>query len=221
MEMCKNGIRYEVYPSHACVKGFSKYAMNATALKIPSSVYGKEVTIIGDDAFRNTTIKEAELPRTIQQIGSRAFANCANLKFVYFGKRGCQANTLTIGPCCFANCVHLEHIYSNAFLRIEECAFLMCGKLSLLGKIEKLSDHALQGCSQLVDVQLLLGGQIDNNAFTSENVSVLLCGGPPVQSDYSMLLPRLKNQNVEIRCFSHSPLVDLMYDGYKIRIIDQ
>ena len=48
---------------------------------VPSEIKGKPVTTIESNAFSNNSkIVNVELPDTIVTIGSRAFANCKNLK---------------------------------------------------------------------------------------------------------------------------------------------
>lgn len=51
-----------------------------TQLFIPAMIGRSEVTEIGDGAFRNTDIRQIELPDTLKKIGSEAFARCGRLE---------------------------------------------------------------------------------------------------------------------------------------------
>ena len=56
-------------------------------IKIPSTINGKTVSAIGDDAFYNNQyIREVTIPDTVKSIGERAFADSENLSTVSIGK---------------------------------------------------------------------------------------------------------------------------------------
>ena len=73
-----DGVIYEQIDADTCkVVG---YTGTAASLTIPTTVDGKEVKEIGEEAFMgNTTLTSICLPNTITVIRARAFKNCTNL----------------------------------------------------------------------------------------------------------------------------------------------
>ena len=68
-----------------------------SAVKLPAAL-----TEIEDEAFMNTFFYSVDLPETVTSIGSKAFANCSNLKHIYIPE-----NTTRIAKDAFMNVTNL------------------------------------------------------------------------------------------------------------------
>lgn len=76
---------------------------------IPSTIDGKVVTGIGDNALEDSDFSTLILPDTITYIGERAFANCENLTDVFI-----PASVTFIGEDAFIDCPNLRTIRCEA-----------------------------------------------------------------------------------------------------------
>ena len=221
--MSKNGIRYDVRPDYAIVLGLTTHAKNTgkTVINIPSSVWNKDVIRIDNYAFKHERIKEVILPRCMQSIGMYAFEDCKFLQKVSFAKNGDFPKETELQSYCFANCVNLQYVAAPARWVMETYVFLNCPNVQVFGLVGEAGKDAFKGCKNLNSINLLLGGKFAQKPFDGQYpFEVLLCGGPPQKEDYEILLPILKEAGAKIRCFQVSPLVDLVYDGYEVFVID-
>ncbi len=130
-----------------------------------------EVRVIGPSAFRNSAVREVELPGELRKIGDFAFAGCPNLTritvpchvkklgYAVFEGSGLmqaiiEAPIRTIPARLFADCEELESV---AFLRssprsVGPFAFTHCKKLAgVLGldKVERFHAYAFSECASL------------------------------------------------------------------------
>ncbi|HCU56047.1 MAG TPA: hypothetical protein DIC18_01780, partial [Clostridiales bacterium] len=108
----------------------ARYQDMPSRVVIPSSYNGKPVTGILDNAFggRNT-IDEVVIPRTIVEIGYRAFADCRWLSSVIF-EEGIELTE--IGASVFSWCTALRSVVIPASVtRIGSGAFYFCYQLEL------------------------------------------------------------------------------------------
>ncbi len=68
---------FKEFHKHVVVE---KYIGKSQKVKIPQTMYGKPVTVIGKRAFRfNKNIEHVILPPTIKVVGERAFSGCVSL----------------------------------------------------------------------------------------------------------------------------------------------
>ena len=103
------------------------YTGTQKSISIPSSVYGIEITGIGDNVFKDKDITEIILPKTVTKIGNSAFENCTLLKSVV----GYGINT--IGNRAFYNCEMFRNPYFDNIISIGEYSFYnVCSKQYLL-----------------------------------------------------------------------------------------
>ena len=72
---------------------------------ITKIVIGEGITNIGNYAFISSTAEKVELPTTLETIGSSAFQECSNLKYIIF-----PASLTTIDVKAFFSCSNLEAI---------------------------------------------------------------------------------------------------------------
>lgn len=131
------------------------------------------VTAIEDYAFYNRNIVTVELPGTLKQIGTGAFAGSDKLTTLSFAENASAA--LTVGDYAFFECDLLENInfsadknivklgkaafaytavkklvLPDALKSIEAMAFYMCSglkKVSLGANVKKIGTEAFAGCS--------------------------------------------------------------------------
>lgn len=102
------------------------YTGSATSVTIPSTIGGKTVKEIAENAFQgNLTLKSIDIPSCVETIGTRAFQGCISLKEIVLPE-----NLTSLGIYAFENCSSLE---SAKFLfgptYIPEGAFKNCGSL--------------------------------------------------------------------------------------------
>lgn len=105
-----------------------KYIGVRTLVSIPSHIRGRKVVGIGRSAFgafllpdANRTVEAVVIPDTVTEIGSFAFANCINLKYL-------QAKAVQkIETSAFGNCSKLETaVFSRNVSSIGASAFVGC-----------------------------------------------------------------------------------------------
>ena len=118
------GLAFKVSDTEATLTGIGTCA--DTALVIPSTVEGKPVTAIADEAFmKNSTLTSLVVPSSVSTIGERAFAETA-LESVTLAE-GLQ----TIGNCAFYEVMNLTAVTLPASLKtLEEFAFEGCDALA-------------------------------------------------------------------------------------------
>ena len=85
----------------------------------------KKLIEIGDSAFERSSLKNVEIPKTVQRIGCRAFYYCEHLEEVIL-----PPNIKIIEREMFSNCVHLKKIIiPEGCVAIREMAFWSCDML--------------------------------------------------------------------------------------------
>lgn len=71
--------------SNSTTVAITKYLGTASVVTIPSTIDGKTVTMIDANAFKDTGVTNVIIPSTVIEIGTKAFANCVNLKQIELG----------------------------------------------------------------------------------------------------------------------------------------
>ncbi len=116
---------------------------------IKSVKFGKKLTSIGHNAFRNCKyLKSVTIPENVKEIEGDAFRNCKKLKNVkilsnnvkhvsYNAFRDCKSlesvfikGGVSINSTAFYNCKNLKTVTMNSILKINSTAFYNCKKLS-------------------------------------------------------------------------------------------
>ena len=142
-----------------------KYNGTETQVTIPSTLGGKEVTSIGNDAFsRNAYIESLTVPEGIGRIGNYAFANCANLRSITISAE-------TVGWQAFTNCDSLTDITLNSTVKtIERGAFSDCGALESItipDSVTQIDPYMASACPSLTSFTIGSGvNYIPENAFS-------------------------------------------------------
>ena len=100
------------------------YTGSGGRVVLPSAYEQKEITAIGDAAFKNTNgrkISEVVFPSTITSVGNNAFENCVGLKTVLFLPD--SAGDVTIGKSAFSGTGVSTLVLPDKLVTIGESAF--------------------------------------------------------------------------------------------------
>ena len=121
------------------------------------------VEIIGASAFRNYPKKEITIPDSIKRIENSAFFE-SNLEYVQL-----PSSLEYLGNSVFAECKELQSADLNGFTELPNRTFAVCGNLSNIEGIEKVTyigDDALIACISLKELSLGSGlTEIGEEAF--------------------------------------------------------
>ena len=129
-----------------------EYNGKSLYVSVPPMVDKYKVTKIGAAAFMsNKTIKELEIPGSVEYIDANAFMGCQALK-----KADISGNVETIGEGAFMNCPALETlILQEGIMHIRESAFSGCTALrsvELPNSVITVEKYAFFNCSLLEDI---------------------------------------------------------------------
>ena len=113
--------------------------------------FGDEVEKIPNYFGYNTDISSVDLPPSVKEIGSRAFAGCQSLSDIAI-----PGSVNTIGDYAFSNCNKLTDLYIPSSVKsIGEYAFSNCSKLKeVTVQAKSIGDGAFNSCSSLSDLRL-------------------------------------------------------------------
>lgn len=165
-------------------------------LPIPSQIYDRDVTEIGDWAFNNQgNISQIDVPESVKKIGANAFQNCSYMTKLVFADNSvlneigngafynCGSlksisipNEVTaIGANTFENCYSLSYVIfkGKENLRIiGNSSFANCASLRSIGipkSTTTIGFNAFENCSALVNTNITLDStlsRIENAAFS-------------------------------------------------------
>lgn len=135
---------------------------------VPSEVLfkGKTLTVtsISNSAFKDSHITSIQIPATVIDIESSAFANCENLYTIEL-----QEGLQSIGSDAFNGCVNLTKIDFPTTLRtIGSASFANCKTLSqivLTTGITSLGSSAFMNCENVTKASLATISILENNVF--------------------------------------------------------
>lgn len=136
-----------------------------------NSFYGQPVVseglvTINDGAVANDQITVAQIPKSVKQIGARAFAGFKQLKYVFI-----PANVRKIEEQAFAECPKLTFVFipkQGSLTTIEPRAFYNCPLLDYFtfpDQIKAVPKHVFENDSKLSHVDLNKVQTIDKMAF--------------------------------------------------------
>ncbi len=132
------------------VTGYNGTAANVT---IPSSINGKTVVSIGEEAFRQKPVTRVTLPATLTSIGRKCFYGCESLEVVNLGS--CPS-LKTIGEGAFSLCNSLAAVrIPDSVTLIDDDAFFDCSRLEkvkLGSKVERIGMYAFAFCDRLLSI---------------------------------------------------------------------
>ena len=134
------------------VTGYNGTAVNVT---IPSTISGKTVVSIGEEAFRQKSVVRVTLPATLTSLGKKCFYGCEDLEVVNLGS--CPS-LKTIGEGAFSLCNSLTAVrIPDSVTLIGEDAFFDCSRLEkvkLGSKVERIGMYAFAFCDRLLSISL-------------------------------------------------------------------
>ena len=133
-----------------------QYNGKSLYVSVPTTVDKYKVARVGTAAFMsNKTIKELEVPGSVEIIGSNAFAGCTSLKKIEI-----KGSVETVGECAFINCSSLESVViREGVLEISDSAFSGCKLLKsieLPESIIRIGKFAFLNCGSLETIKLPL-----------------------------------------------------------------
>lgn len=121
--------------------------------RLQSINFPSTLTSIGYESFRETDLREVNIPGSVENIGSNAFYRNKNLKKLTFGE-----GLVNIEGTAFSECVSIDSIVCPSTLRtIGESAFYRCENLkqiSLNEGLVNIKSYAFSGCTGLTDIVL-------------------------------------------------------------------
>ncbi len=137
--------------------GYSPF-YNKTSLK--NVDFGNNVTEIGDNLFRYcTSLKEINIPKSINNIGKTAFYNCSKLSDLKGGE-----GIKTIGCKAFGACRTLSSMTLSETLEcIEDSAFYYCYKLTefiIPGSVKQIGNGAFEKCTGIKSLIIADGKEL-------------------------------------------------------------
>ena len=144
-----------------------------TVIRIPPTIEGVPVTVIGSSAFSsNTTLLRIYLPDSVTHIMDSAFKNCSNLTACHLG-----GNIVSISSYAFAytavNNISLPETLTN----LSSYAFYYDSKLESIvipGSVKRIQYATFWGCSRLTSIILSEGVEaIDSAGLAACKISSL------------------------------------------------
>jgi len=105
------------------------------------------LTMIGNQAFRSSSVKTVSLPSTLSSMGTSAFRECMNLTGIVLPDALKNVNEYA-----FSGCLNLKTLsLGNQTINIEQYAFNNTGieNLSIPNSVKIISNHAFDGCTSL------------------------------------------------------------------------
>ena len=134
------------------VTGYNGTAVNVT---IPSTISGKTVVSIGEEAFRQKSVVRVTLPATLTSLGKKCFYGCEDLEVVNLGS--CPS-LKTSGEGAFSLCNSLTAVrIPDSVTLIGDDAFFDCSRLEkvkLGSKVERIGMYAFAFCDRLLSISL-------------------------------------------------------------------
>ena len=144
---------YTTYQDGYAIARYTKGITNPTEITIPDTYKDKPVIAIESGAFKDSIIKNINLPQRIEYIGGEAFLNATKLEQIIIPNRVTEIKGNT-----FENCTKLKSIsLSEDLVSIRGSAFKKCASLSSIDLPESLTylgAGAFSYCSMLENITI-------------------------------------------------------------------
>lgn len=124
----------------------------AKVIDIPEKINGKNVKVIGKNAFEKSEAQKVSLPDTVETIEAYAFCESDSLEEINFPKK-----LKTIGNYSFEKCVSLKKINLEKIENIGTMAFYKCNALSALNvpsSVKEIGTRAFSSCKSIKTIEL-------------------------------------------------------------------
>ena len=189
-----NGFHYEITGTNAKITGYSGAE---TVVSIPSTIDGRMVTEIGNNAFAGkSAIVSVTIPETVTVIAQDAFRNCSAITSITI-----PSAVSAVSEYAFAGCISLTELnISSALTTIGHYAFEGCTSLREIRiPSTRIGFGAFRNCTSLETIELLqpvqsLGRQaFDGTAWYNSQPAGLLTVGTAVYAytgeDTDVIIP--------------------------------
>ena len=145
---------YEFFGNDDGTVTIAGYYGNAGEVVIPSTLYGKTVTAIGPNVFKNCKgLTKVVIPDTVKEIGEFSFSSCVNMTDIVI-----PVGVTTIGKFAFSGCKALRSLDLPATVAsIGNEAFNSCESIQSVvvpEGVESLGLSTFEWCSSLRSVTL-------------------------------------------------------------------
>ncbi|MGM9927589.1 MAG: leucine-rich repeat protein [Bacillus sp. (in: firmicutes)] len=166
----------------------TKYSGDNSVLEIPSSINSHKVIGIAPETFKNSTVTELTIPKTITSIGYRAFHNCKNLSKIYFNAVNCSScdggsdGTFynagsESGEIKVVFGAEVKQIPANLFYVNSDTYYARITSVSMSDSIQKIGDYAFYNCFNLKSVTWgnsieTIGHDAFRNCIKMENIKI-------------------------------------------------
>lgn len=145
---------FEYYTLNDGTVEISHYKGTDTKVDIPNEIYGKDVTGIRFNAFKDCKkILIITIPDSVKYIDNYAFSGCSRLTSVII-----PDNVTRIGYGAFKSCVNLNRLtIGKGVINIENEAFYNCNSLTSVtipGSVNKIGTGVFQDCVRLSQVTI-------------------------------------------------------------------
>ncbi len=209
-------IIYEVKFDSAIVVGYNPSATIKT-LTIPPQICGVPVRHIGVKAFQNCEdLEMVFLPKECYSMKQYAFSGCKNLKLIAYTD-WLKKNQIIFGEHAFENCESLKTVDAKeGTIWVMEGAFTNCLKLQVVvGEIFVSKENAFINCKELEGLTIANKAQLSAKMFAYTMPKQLMIRGG-LSRPSKTLFKKLKN--TVIYCTEQFPFLDLIYEGYQIKV---
>ena len=131
----------------------TSYSGSGGAVNIPSTINGRAVTHIWDEAFKYSGLTSVTIPGSVVYVGNRAFAYCPNLVSVTI-----PGSVTSAGEYVFSGCRKLSNVtIGYGVNEIWYGMFSSCSSLTSLtipNSVTNISIFAFSYCYNLMDVAI-------------------------------------------------------------------
>ena len=221
MSIVQNGILYEKNIGIDHYKVVGGDATNGKII-IPEKFNGYPVVGIDIDAFKgNDSVVEVHIPDSLMFIRESAFHSCKNLKHIVVYLTMRPSKKIEIGRFAFAECSQLTSVSSMASLILYEYTFYNCKNLTRLNAtVSYCSNSSFKNCRLLSQIVFDDDAHWVHSSFCDcDGLKTIIFNGGISKNTLKSRSSMKALYDKNIVCHADSPCLDLIYDGFKIKII--
>lgn len=218
MQVEHGGVVYVLNTNHNTAKAVAYRAENIYEIIIPQTVRhwmcNFTVTEIADCAFQYSDIRKITLPYTIGRIGQCAFMG-SKISYIFRN----STTPIIIEDSAFVNCTELVRANFQGMIRLMgDNQFHNCFKLESIDDYNikgRIGQWTFAGCLNLTEFHLA-DVIVEKNSFENTNLNQIFIG------ENVKISGEIKHvfNTMNILCLPDSNLLDLVYEGYCVHVID-